>query len=121
MNGGCDGIVPDAQHCWQSHGHRRRRRSRQRDVWIIVRRRRDSRQAGILDLVVDLDAVEFIDSSRLGVLAGGLRRVQAHLGSLALVCSNSGTLHLLRITGLDQVLPAHPDIASIATAIADGE
>ena len=41
-------------------------------------------------LVLNLDKAGFLDSTGLGVLAGGLNRVRAHDGSLDLVCT-SGT------------------------------
>ena len=38
-------------------------------------------------LVVNFDKVGFLDSTGLGVLVGGLKRVRAHDGSLDLVCT----------------------------------
>ena len=54
-------------------------------------------------LIVNLDKVEFLDSTGLGVLAGGLKRVRAHDGSLDLVCTQERILKIFRITGLTKV------------------
>jgi anti-sigma B factor antagonist len=61
--------------------------------------------AGCVDVVVVLDALGFIDSSGLGVLVSGLRRVKEHGGTLRLVCTNEAILKIFRITGLDKVFP----------------
>ena len=63
--------------------------------------------AGNHDLVVDLEAVEFLDSTGLGVLVGGLKKVRAHDGSLELVCSQERLLKIFRITGLAKVFTIH--------------
>src|SRR5438105_8635189 len=54
-------------------------------------------------LVVNLDKVGFLDSTGLGVLVGGLRRVRAHDGSLDLVCTREPILKIFRVTGLTEV------------------
>jgi len=54
-------------------------------------------------LVVNLEKVGFLDSTGLGVLVGGLKRVRAHDGSLDLVCTRERILKLFRITGLTKV------------------
>jgi anti-sigma B factor antagonist len=58
---------------------------------------------GSYHLVVNLDKVGFLDSTGLGVLVGGLRRVRAHDGSLDLVCTQQRILKIFRITGLTEV------------------
>ena len=58
---------------------------------------------GNYQLVVNLDKVGFLDSTGLGVLAGGLKRVRAHDGSLDLVCTQQRILKIFRITGLTEV------------------
>ncbi len=58
---------------------------------------------GSYQLVVNLDKVGFLDSTGLGVLVGGLRRVRAHDGSLDLVCTQQRILKIFRITGLTEV------------------
>jgi anti-sigma B factor antagonist len=50
-----------------------------------------------------LDKVGFLDSTGLGVLAGGLKRVRAHDGSLDLACTQQRILKIFRITGLTEV------------------
>jgi len=64
--------------------------------------------AGCVNIVVDLEGVRFIDSSGLGVLVSGLRRVKEHDGTLRLVCTHDGILKIFRITGLDKVFPLFP-------------
>ncbi len=58
---------------------------------------------GSYQLVVNLDKVGFLDSTGLGVLVGGLKRVRAHDGSLDLVCTQQRILKIFRITGLTEV------------------
>ena len=61
-------------------------------------------------LIVNMDQVEFLDSTGLGVLVGGLKRVGAHDGSLDLVCTQERILKLFRITGLTKVFGIHETV-----------
>lgn len=61
-------------------------------------------------LVVDMQGVEFLDSTGLGVLVGGLKRVRTLNGSLQLVCSQERVLKVFRITGLTKVFAIHDSI-----------
>ena len=66
---------------------------------------------GKFHLLVDMEKVEFLDSTGLGVLVGGLKRVRAHDGSLELVCTQERILKIFRITGLTKVFGIHDSIA----------
>ena len=59
-------------------------------------------------VVVDLEAVGFLDSAGLGILVGGLKRARTHGGELELVCTSKEVLKPLEITGLDRVFTIHP-------------
>jgi anti-sigma B factor antagonist len=61
-------------------------------------------------IVVDMTKVEFLDSTGLGVLVGGLKRVRSHDGSLALVCNQERILKIFRITGLTKVFPMYESL-----------
>ena len=71
---------------------------------------------GSYDLVVDMQAVEFLDSTGLGVLVGGLKKVRAHDGSLQLICTQERLLKIFLITGLAKVFTIHDSVASAAAA-----
>ena len=61
-------------------------------------------------LVVNMEKVEFLDSTGLGVLVGGLKRVRAHDGSLDLVCTQERILKIFRITGITKVFGIHESV-----------
>ena len=67
-------------------------------------------EAGSYQLIVDMEAVEFLDSTGLGVLVGGLKRVRAHDGSLDLVCTQERILKIFRITGLTKVFGIYESV-----------
>src|SRR5258706_9560134 len=68
-------------------------------------------------LVVNMDKVEFLDSTGLGVLVGGLKRVRAHDGSLDLACTQERILKIFRITGLTKVFGIHPTVGQAIAAM----
>ena len=70
---------------------------------------------GHYNLVIDMENVEFLDSTGLGVLVGGLKKVRAHEGSLQLICTQDRLLKIFRITGLAKVFVIH-DSAEAALA-----
>ena len=70
---------------------------------------------GSIKIVVDLENVEFLDSTGLGVLVGALKRVRTSDGELALVCTEPRILKVFEITGLLSVFAVH-DSVDAATA-----
>jgi len=61
-------------------------------------------------IVVDLEGVEFLDSTGLGVLVGGLKRLRSHNGDLVLVCTQSRILKVFEITGLTKVFSIYDTV-----------
>lgn len=58
-------------------------------------------------VVIDMSLATFIDSTTLGVLVSGLKRVRPSGGSLVLVCTDQNIQTVLEITELDRVFPIH--------------
>jgi len=58
-------------------------------------------------LVIDLTRVGFLDSTSLGVLVGGLRRVRSEEGEMSLVVDHPQLEKMFRITGFDGVFRIH--------------
>jgi anti-sigma B factor antagonist len=73
-------------------------------------------EGGARRVVVDLDRVDFLDSTGLGVLVGALKRLRSVGGSFALVCDKEPLLKIFRITALDQVFPLHPTVEAAVEA-----
>ena len=55
-------------------------------------------------LVIDLCAVPFMDSTGLGALIGGIRRIRDAGGSVEVVCDRPAVLRLLHTTGFDRIV-----------------
>jgi anti-sigma B factor antagonist len=62
---------------------------------------------GAKDVVVDFTNTTFIDSTTLGVLVGGVKRLRQNDGQLSLVCSDRNITKIFEITGLDRVFTIH--------------
>src|SRR5918998_2460042 len=59
------------------------------------------------DVVVDFSGTTFIDSTTLGVLVGGVKRLRPNGGQLSLVCADRNITKIFEITGLDKVFPIY--------------
>lgn len=74
-------------------------------------------ERGEHQIIVSLEGVDFLDSTGLGVLVAGLKRVKVHEGSLSVVCTKEKILKIFRITGLTKVFPIHD---TVEAAVAGG-
>jgi anti-sigma B factor antagonist len=71
---------------------------------------------GAAHLIADLGRVDFLDSTGLGALVGGLKRLREAGGSLALVISTPRILRIFQITGLTKALAAQRSVADAIIA-----
>ena len=62
---------------------------------------------GAKDVVVDFSDTTFIDSTTLGVLVGGVKRLRPNGGQLSLICSDRNITKIFEITGLNNVFPIY--------------
>jgi anti-sigma B factor antagonist len=69
------------------------------------------------DVVVDLSGTTFIDSTTLGVLVGGVKRLRTNEGQLSLVCNDRNITKIFEITGLDKVFTIYPPREEAVSAI----
>jgi anti-sigma B factor antagonist len=78
------------------------------DVYTAPRMRQaivDLVDAGSLNIVVDMGMVDFLDSTGLGVLVEGLKRVRTRGGNLSLVVTQDKIVKIFDITGLNKAFP----------------
>ena len=59
---------------------------------------------GHTNIVLDLTNVDFVDSTGLGVLIGGLKRTRSHGGDLRCIGLTEPLKEMFKLTGLDTVL-----------------
>ncbi|HYY64396.1 MAG TPA: STAS domain-containing protein [Gaiellaceae bacterium] len=59
-------------------------------------------------VIVDFSDTTFIDSTTLGVLVGGVKRLRTNDGQLSLVCNDRNITKIFEITGLDRVFTIYP-------------
>jgi anti-sigma B factor antagonist len=70
-------------------------------------------------VVVDLDGVPFMDSSGLGALMGGVRRMREMGGDLAIACTREQHLKLFTITGFGEGVSIAPTTEEAAKGLRD--
>ncbi len=83
------------------------------DVYTAPRLREgilDLVEQGATGIVVDMEGVEFLDSTGLGVLVEGLKRAQAKDATISLVVTHDKILKVFDITGLSKVFSIHGSV-----------
>ena len=73
---------------------------------------------GAKHVVIDLSETTFIDSTTLGVLVGGVKRLRTNDGQLSLICSDRNITKIFEITGLDRVFTIHASRDEAVAALA---
>ena len=68
-------------------------------------------------VIVDFSNTTFIDSTTLGVLVGGVKRLRTNEGQLSLVCSDRNITKIFEITGLDRVFTIYPTRAEAVSNV----
>ena len=95
------------------------------DVWVVAltgevdlytapefkQQLQDVIAQGASHVIVDLTDTTFIDSTTLGVLVGGVKRLRTNGGQLSIVCSDRNITKIFEITGLNREFPIHADRA----------
>ena len=73
-------------------------------------------ESGSRQLLVNLEAVGFMDSSGLSVLVSAMKTLRSEGGEMAIACTQEPILKIFTVTGLDRVLPIHPSVAEAVGA-----
>jgi len=64
--------------------------------------------AGESNIVIDMSGLQFVDSSGLGALVGGLKSARVAGGDLRIAAVPDAVQTVLHLTNLDRVLRDHP-------------
>src|SRR5919204_4355004 len=83
------------------------------DVYTAPRLRQaivDLVDGGSVNIVVDMEKVDFLDSTGLGVLVEGLKRVRTRGGELSVVVTQDKIIKIFEITGLNKAFSLHTSL-----------
>jgi anti-sigma B factor antagonist len=75
---------------------------------------------GTKEVVVDFSDTTFIDSTTLGVLVGGVKRLRPNGGRLSLVCNDRNITKIFEITGLNKVFEMYESRDDALESIGQG-
>jgi len=80
----------------------------------------DQVDKGIKRVIVNLAAVEYIDSTGLGILIGGVKRLKEQSGTMVLVGPSPRLSRIFDITGLNKIFGIYGTEAEALTALGEG-
>lgn len=75
---------------------------------------------GAKQIVVNLTNVEYLDSTALGVLIGGLKRMREMDGNMSLICPAPRIRRVFEITGLDRIFDIYTSETEAVEAVGKG-
>ncbi|MCL1900407.1 MAG: STAS domain-containing protein [Promicromonosporaceae bacterium] len=81
---------------------------------LLKTRMDDLVAAGKARLIIDMSSVEFIDSSGLGALIGGLKGTRQAGGELRLAAPGDQARAVLKLTNLDRILTPYKTVEEAA-------
>jgi anti-sigma B factor antagonist len=87
------------------------------DAGILNSKLHEQLASGTKRFVLDLSKVQFINSSGLGLLIGGVNAVRAGGGKLLIAGASEKILALFTITKLQRVFEHHPTVDVAVTAL----
>jgi anti-sigma B factor antagonist len=67
-------------------------------------------ESGKSDLIIDLNGLDFMDSTGLGVLVAVLKKTSLEGGTIRLVCNKRKIVKVFAITGLDKVFSIYNNL-----------
>jgi anti-sigma B factor antagonist len=93
------------------------------DVYTAPRLRQaivDAVDGGARELVVDMEKVDFLDSTGLGVMVEGLKRIKGRNGNLSVVTTQDKILKIFDITGLNKAFAMYGSVDEAVTEPTSG-
>jgi anti-sigma B factor antagonist len=81
----------------------------------------DLLDSGAKHVTVNLSNVDYLDSTALGVLIGGLKRLRERNGTLDLICPNPRIKRIFEITGLDKIFDIYNTEEEVLQKIGEKE
>ena len=84
---------------------------------IFVNALREALVPGCAGTVLDIDGVDSLDSTGIGLIVGGFKRARQNGVPLRLVCTHIQILNLFRVVGLTKAFGINPSAEAAVAAI----